>query len=141
MLTEPAMLSERFRRIRVGLLIGDALQRPSRLVYVPKLRLQRIDDESPAHQIQEAAAEGLAELRHLMLRVEADHGLSCLQKIDRQQLQEIAFALAGTAENEHVRVGLIRRPSVQIDDDVAAESVAPDIEAVGIELAGIAERV
>ena len=76
-----------------------------------------------------------------MLWVQADHGLSGLQEMDRQQFQKIAFPFAGIPQDEDVGVGFVRSAAIQIDDDVAAESVPPNIEAVRIELAGIAEGI
>ena len=110
-------------------------------VHVPYLRLQGVDDVLPAGQVQKAAAQVLAQLRHLMLRVQADHGLARLQQIDRQELQQVALSLAGVPQDEDVGVGLVLRPPVQVHNDAAAEAVPPDVEAMGVQLAGVVEGV
>jgi hypothetical protein len=59
----------------------------------------------------------------------------------QDQLQQIALALAGVAENENVGVGLVVGAAVEIDEDIAAEFVPAQAEALRVGLAGIVERV
>ena len=109
--------------------------------HIPQLRLQRIDAIFPAHKVNEAAAQFSAKLPHLIFRVQADHGLPGFQQIGDQQLQQEALALTGVAQDEDAGVGLVVRAAVKVNDDIAAEFVPADVEALGIGLAGVVAGV
>ena len=72
-----------------------------------------------------------------MLGVQRDDALAGLPHIAQQELQKEALTLAGVAEDQGAGVGLVRRAAVQVYDDVGAEAVTSDKEAVGICFAGI----
>ena len=131
---------------------GDVLAEPGALpksggrigvvlaLHIPELGLQGVDDVFPAHHVGEAATHVPAQVVQLMLRVQADHGFAGGQDVAQQEFQEETLALAGVAQNENVGVGLVLRPAVQIQDDVGAEAVLPDIEPIGVVFAGVIER-
>ena len=76
-----------------------------------------------------------------MLRVQRDHAFARLPHIAEQKLQKITLALSGVAEDEGAGVGLVRSPAVEVHDDVGAEAVAANEEALGIGFAGIVHGV
>ena len=76
-----------------------------------------------------------------MLRVEADGRLAALQNIAEQELEQVALALAGVAQNQDAGGGLILGAAVQVHDDVGAVAVPAHIEALGVGLAGVVEGV
>ena len=76
-----------------------------------------------------------------MLRVQADGGLAAFQNVAQQELEQVALALAAVAQDEDVGCGLVIGAAVQIHDDVGAVPVPANVEAVGVRLAGVVERV
>lgn len=76
-----------------------------------------------------------------MFWVQAQDVLSALQNIAQQQLEKIALSLAAVAENEAAEIGLIVVALVKVDEDITAELIAPDVEAMGVGLAGVVERI
>ena len=132
MLTQPRPLAKRRGRIFIVSLLA---------VHVPYLGFQRVDDVLPAHEVDEAAAKVPGKVDQLMLWIETDHALSGFDDIGQQELEQIALALAGIAENEDAAVGLVLGAAVKIDDDVGAVAILSDVESVRIGLAGVVERV
>ena len=76
-----------------------------------------------------------------MLGVQRDHAFARLPHIAEQELQKITFALSGIAEDEGAGVGLVRSTAVEVHDDVGAEAVPANEEALGIGFAGIVHGV
>ena len=76
-----------------------------------------------------------------MLGVQRDHAFARLPHIAEQELQKITFALSGVAEDEGAGVGLVRSTAVEVHDDVGAEAVTANEEALGIGFAGIVHGV
>ena len=76
-----------------------------------------------------------------MLGVQRDHAFARLPHIAEQKLQKITFALSGVAEDEGAGVGLVRSTAVEVHDDVGAEAVTANEEALGIGFAGIVHGV
>ena len=127
-LAQASALPEGGWRFRIVLTIG-----------IPQLGFQGVDDVLPAHEISEAAAQVGAQVDELMLRIEAESGLAALQDIAEKELQQVALALAGVAQDEDTGGSLILGAAVQVYDDVGAVAVPAHIEAVGIVLAGVVE--
>ena len=107
---------------------------------VPHLRLQRIDEVFPAHEVHEAAAQIGAQLRQLLLRVQTHHRFPGLQHVADQQLEQITLALAGVAQNQHIGVGAVAGAAVRVHDDVGAVLVPAEVEAFRIGFAGVVEE-
>ena len=122
---------ESVRRVRVF--------RPAAIV--PAAWLQQVDAVLPTEVVEEAAAQPSALILHLMLGVQRDDALAGLPHIAEQELQKITFALSGVAEDEGAGVGLVRSPAVEVHDDVGAEAVPANEEALGIGFAGIVHGV
>ena len=101
MLAEEGALAEGFRGCLV--LLG---------VHAPRLGLQRVDAVPAVHQVHEASAQVMAQVDELMLRVEADGGLAALQDVAQEQLQQVALALAGIAQDQDAGGGLVLGPPV-----------------------------
>ena len=76
-----------------------------------------------------------------MLGVQRDHAFARLPHIAEQELQKITLALAGVAEDQRAGVGLVRSPAVEVHDNVGAEAVPANEEALGIGFAGIVHGV
>ena len=76
-----------------------------------------------------------------MLGVQGDHAFARLPHIAEQELQKITFALPGVAKDEGAGVGLVRSTAVEVHDDVGAEAVPANEEALGIGFAGIVHGV
>ena len=76
-----------------------------------------------------------------MLRVQTDRCLAGFQHVHQQELQQEALTHAGVAQDEDAAVGLVLGAALQIHDDVGAVAVLPDVEALGIGLAGVIEGV
>ena len=76
-----------------------------------------------------------------MFRVQRDHAFARLPHIAEQKFQQKTFTLPGIAEDEGAGVGLVRSPAVEVHDDVGAEAVTADEEALGIGFAGIVHGV
>lgn len=53
----------------------------------------------------------------------------------------IGLALAGIAQNQDIGVGLILGPTVEVSENVGAKLVPAQVEAMGIGLAGVIERI
>ena len=128
-LGESCLLTESCR----GILIAVAIQ-------IPEFRLQRIDAVLTAHQIHKATTQPITQVDKLMLRIQTDHRLSRLQNVAGQQFQQIAFALTTVAQNKDAGCGFVIGSLIQIDNDVGAIAVFPDIESMGIGFAAVVER-
>ena len=76
-----------------------------------------------------------------MLGVQRDHAFARLPHIAEQELQKITFALPSVAKDEGAGVGLVRSTAVEVHDDVGAEAVPANEEALGIGFAGIVHGV
>ena len=76
-----------------------------------------------------------------MLGVQRDHAFARLPHIAEQELQKITFALPSVAEDEGAGVGLVGGTAVEVHDDVGAEAVPANEEALGIGFAGIVHGV
>ena len=105
---------------------------------IPAPGLQQVDPVLAAKQIQKATAEVSAEVIQLMLRVQGDGIFPTLPHIAQQEFEQIAFALPGIAQDQGAAIGLIRRPPVQVYDDIGAVLVPADEKAVRVRLAGVA---
>lgn len=103
---------------------------------IPPLGLQEVDADVPAHEVHKAAAQRSAGLLHLMFRVQAEGGLAGLQEVADQELEEVALALAGAAQDEDALVGLVLCPAAEVHDDIGAVFVPAQVEAPGVGLAG-----
>ena len=108
---------------------------------IPPLGLQKVDTELPAHEVCVTAAQPAAEPGQLLLRVQADHRLAALQQVADEQLEQVALALAGVAQDEHAGIGLVRCAAVQIQQDVRAVVVIADVKPVRIAAAGVVDGV
>ena len=76
-----------------------------------------------------------------MLGVQRDHAFARLPHIAEQELQKITFALSGIAEDEGAGVGLVGGTAVEVHNDVGAEAVTANEEALGIGFAGVVHGV
>ena len=76
-----------------------------------------------------------------MLGVQRDHAFARLPHIAEQELQKITFALPGVAKDESAGVGLVRGTAVEVHDDIGAEAVPTNEEALGIGFAGVVHGV
>ena len=130
-LTQPCGLAERFGS--VGVLRIAAL--------VPTLRFQRIDAVYTPHQIHEAAADPLAHILLFMLHIQRYDRFARLQKIEQKQLEQIAFALAGVAQNQNAGGGFVVIPLIEVHQDIGAILILADIKAMGICLAAVVEWI
>ena len=81
---------------------GGGVQILRAAAIVPAFGFQRVDPVLAAHQIQETAAHRFAHILLLMLYIQADGGFPGLQQIEEQELHQVAFSLAGVAQNEDV---------------------------------------
>ena len=108
---------------------------------IPPLGLQKVDTELPAHEVRVTAAQFAAEPGQLLLRVQADHRLAALQQVADEQLEQVALALAGVAQDEHAGIGLVRCAAVQIQQDVRTIVVIADVKPMRIAAAGVVDGV
>ena len=60
--------------------------------------------------------------------------LSGLPEVGDQQLQQVAFAHAGVAQNQGGAGGLVICSPVQVNDDIGTKTVTPNVEALGVRL-------
>ena len=71
-----------------------------------------------------------------MLHVQRDHRLARLEEVEQEQLEQIALALAGVAQDQDVGRGLIVIPFIKIYKDIGPVLVLlAEHEPVHIELA------
>ena len=122
---------ESVRRVRVF--------RPTAIV--PAAGFQQVDAVLPTEVVQKAAAQRAALVLHLMLGVQRDHAFARLPHIAEQKFQQKTFTLSGVAEDEGAGVGLVRSAAVEVHDDVGAEAVTANEEALGICFAGVVHGV
>ena len=92
-------------------------------------------------KINIAAAEGRAELLIFRFRVQTYDCLTGLPDVCEQQLQKVALALTGVAENEDVGGRLVLGTAVEVYQHIAPELVPSDIQSLRIRFAGEVERV
>ena len=85
--------------------------------------------------------QGAAFILHLMLGVQRDHAFARLPHIAEQELQKITFTLPCVAEDQRAGVGLVGGTAVKVHDNVGAEAVTANEEALGIGFAGIVHGV
>ena len=130
-LGQPRDLLERLRRGGVDIL--DAVR--------PCFRLERVDCVLSAHEVDIAAAQGVAEFLILGLGVQADDCLAGFTDIGQNQLEQIALALAAVTENQDVARGLVLGAAVKVHEDVRAVLVPSEIQSLRIGLAGEVERI
>ena len=130
MLADAAASAEGFRRIRI-------LHRFAG----PGFGFQEIDHVPAIQKIQITAAVALGQGLHFALRIHAKDPLPGFPEIGDQQLQQVAFAHAGVAQDQGISRGLVIGPAVQIHDDVRAELVPSDVKPMGIRLAGEVEGI
>jgi len=76
-----------------------------------------------------------------VLGVQRDHAFARLPHIAEQKFQQKTFTLPGIAEDEGAGVGLVGGTAVEVHDDVGAEAVTANEEALGIGFAGIVHGV
>ena len=131
MLAQPGGFAERLRRIPV--LRAAAV--------IPALGLQGIDAVHAAHQIQEAAAHCLTHILLFVFHIQGDHGLARLEEVEQEQLEQIALALAGVAQDEDAGRGLVLISLVKVHQDIGTVLVLADVKPPGIGLAGVVEGV
>ena len=117
----------------------DMLRQPGcgTAIRIPQLRLQWVDTVFAAHQVNEAAVQLGGQVRHLMLRVQADNGFAGLPNVAHQELQQVTLALARIAQNEDTGVRLVAGPAVQIHQNVCAKTVFSYVESLGVCFAGV----
>ena len=108
---------------------------------IPALGFQHIDDVLPGHQVCKAAAHRLAHFLLFVFSIQRNDGLAGLQQVQNEQLHEIGLALTGVAKDQDVGRGLVLIPLVEIHQNVAAVFVFADVEALGIQLAGVVEGI
>ena len=82
-----------------------------------RLALQEVDAVLPAHEVCVTAVQLVAEPGQLLLRIQADHRLAAFQQVAEEQLEQVALALAGVAQDEHAGIGLVRCAAVQIQQE------------------------
>ena len=129
MLRQPGGLPERFRRVHIiWVCIG-----------VPAAGFQQIDLIRSLDDVRKAPTERLAQLPLFMLHVQRDDRLSCFQEVEQEQLHQIRFPLTGVAENEDIGAGFVFVALVEIDNNVAAVFVFPDVKAFSVRFTGIVE--
>gem|GEM_PF-2183805 len=108
---------------------------------IPALGFQHIDDILPGHQVCKAAAHRLAHLLLFMFGVQTDDGLAGLQQIQDQQLHQVGLALAGVAQDQDVGGSFVLVPLVKVHQNIAAVFVFADVEALGVQFAGVVEGI
>ena len=106
---------------------------------VPAARLQQIDFICSLDNVRKAPTERLTQLPLLMLHIQRDNRFSCFQKVEQKQFHEVALALTGVTENQHVGRGFIFVALVEIDHNIAAVLVFPDVKAFSVRFTGIVE--
>ena len=62
------------------------------------------------------------------------NALSGLPEVGDQQLQQVAFAHAGVAQNQGGAGGLVICSPVQVNDDIGTKTVTPNVKALGVRL-------
>ena len=125
MLREPGRLPEGHGSVLVIL----------KRIICPGFGFQRVDNVVPGHDIDVAAAKGIAELFVLRFRVKAYDTFSGLTDVGQQEFHQIALALAGVAQNKDIGICFVLRPMIKVHNHIAAELVLPDIQPMGIRLA------
>ena len=108
---------------------------------IPALGFQHIDDVLSGHEVGEAAAHRLAHLLLFVFGVQGNDGLAGLQQVQDKQLHEVGFALTGVAQDQDVGGGLILVPLVEVHQNVAAVFVFANVEALGVQFAGVVEGI
>ena len=81
--------------------------------------------------------ESRTEFTLLVLNIERDYVFPRLAAVDHQQLHKVGLALAGVAEDEDIRRGLVLVALVEVREDVAAVSVLADVETMSVSFTGI----
>lgn len=130
-LGQPRNLLEGFRCCRVD--VFNAVR--------PCFRFQGVDRVLSAHEVNIAPAQGVAEFLILGLGVQTDDCLAGLADVGQDQLEQIALALTAVAEDQDVARSLVLRAAVEVHEDVRAVFISPDIQSLGIGLAGEVERI
>ena len=129
MLGKPRGLPERFGRVHIiWVCIG-----------VPAAGFQQIDLIRSLDDVREAPTERLTQLPLLMLHIQRDDRFSCFQKVEQKQFHEVALALTGVAENQNIGAGFVLVALVEIDHNIAAVLVFPDVKAFSVRFTGIVE--
>ena len=129
MLRQPGGLPEGFGRVHIiWVCIG-----------VPAARLQQIDFICSLDNVRKAAAERLTQLPLLVLHIQRDDRFSCFQKVEQKQFHEVALALTGVTENQNIGAGFVLVALVEIDHNIAAVLVFPDVKAFSVRFTGIVE--
>ena len=108
---------------------------------VPALGFQHIDDVLSGHKICKAAAHRFAHFLLFVFGIQRDDGLAGLQQVQDEQLHEVGFALTGVAQDQDVGRGFVLIPLVEVHQNVAAVFVFADVEALGVQLAGVVEGI
>ena len=108
---------------------------------VPALGFQDIDEVVSGHEVGKATTHRLAHLLLLMFGIQGDDGFARLQQIEDEKLHEVGLALSGVAQDQDVGRGLVLVSLVEVHQNVAAVFVFADVEALGVQLAGVVERV
>ena len=70
-----------------------------------------------AHQVDETA-EVLREVNVFMFRIKAQDGLARFEDVAEDELEKIALALAGVAEDQNVRIRLVIVTLIKVHDDI-----------------------
>ena len=86
----------------------------------PCFRLQRIDGVLTGHKVNIAAAQSLAQFLILTFGIKANNTLAGLPDVGQNQLEQIALALTGIAQDQDVGCGLIFRAAVEVHEDIGA---------------------
>ena len=108
---------------------------------VPALGFQDIDEVVSGHEVGKTTTHRLAHLLLLMFGIQGDDRFARLQQIEDEQLHEIGLALAGVAQDQDVGGGFVFVSLIEVHQNVAAVFVFADVEALGVQLAGVVERV
>ena len=96
---------------------------------------------SAFHEVEITPAEGFGQVGIFGFRIQAKDRFALHPEVGQKQFQEIRLPLSGVAENQDIAVAPLSRAAVGVGEDVCAEAVAPDVEAVRVGSPTVGERV
>ena len=107
----------------------------------PCLWLQQVDAVLSRHKVQVTPAQVAAQILIFPFAVQAEDSLAAFPEVCEEKFEQIAFPLAAVAQDKDRAGGHVIRPPVKVHQDVGAEPIPADIEAMGIGLAGIGKGI